>query len=818
MFRNYLMTALRNHLRQIGFTLISLAGLMLGLAVATLALLHVWQETHFDHHVPSHERIFLVETERSQPGRSDQLLLTAPGPLAPTAAETIDGIEKAVRVWQAWYTLSVGERLEFNYPLAAVDTDFPAFIGLEMIEGSIDALANPSAALVSKSMAERLFGEGPYLGQILTLGGYREVEISGVYEDFPTTSHMDTQVMLSMASPAVTDRRVQFETNWNTFGLYTYLRLAPSANPSAVGDAIEALAHRNVRPADGVRIEDTLRLSLEPLTDLHLNGKDYAQRPTEVVGNRTAIVIAVTIALLVLVVACINAINIATARSADRAHEVGLRKVVGASRSQLVVQFLGESALLVLVAMVGALVIVELTVGPAGDFIGRTFSLSVLLQPGALALFALLIIAVVLLSGLYPAFVLASFKPARIFQPATPRRGFSLRSALVVFQFVTSICLMVMAGTVWQQVRYLETADLGFNRKDVILLFGTRRGPEGTIQLTRSLKQAIGGKPGIVDISGTHSSPSWDYADEANLRRAATPRDASTTVDRLAVGTDFFDVLLIEPVAGRAFDMDYGPDRAQWDYANRSQVELPLILNMAAVSTLGYAAPEDVIGEAMNFELSAGDDRASRVVGVVPDFHFKSLKSKIRPMVFFPDPSRFNAMMVRIDGDRRDEAIASLEAGWDQVLQGQALSRAYLDRELVTQYVSEQRQFTVLAALAGVAVFIAMLGLVGLLAHAVTSRRREISLRKVLGAEVRDVLRLFLWQFSRPVLVAVLIAWPIAWILAERWLSGFAYRISLAWWIFVGAGLIALGITWALTAAQVLKVSRTMPAQVLQAR
>ena len=187
-------------------------------------------------------------------------------------------------------------------------------------------------------------------------------------------------------------------------------------------------------------------------------------------------------------------------------------------------------------------------------------------------------------------------------------------------------------------------------------------------------------------------------------------------------------------------------------------------------------------------------------------------------MAFFPDPARFNAMMVRIDGANRDEAMASIESGWREVLPSQALSRSYLDRDLVDQYVTEQRQFTVLAMLAGVAVFVAILGLVGLLAHAVSARRREISLRKVLGAEIADVLKLFLWQFSRPVLVAVVIAWPIAWVLGQRWLAEFAYRVDMSWWLFVGAAIVALGITWLLTAAQVFKVSRTRPATVLQAR
>ncbi|MEM1263930.1 MAG: FtsX-like permease family protein [Pseudomonadota bacterium] len=818
MLRNFLVTALRNHFRYGAYTTISVAGLMLGMAVATLVFLHVWQETHYDRHLPNADRLHIVEFTIDAPGRSRQELLIAPGPLGPAAAKSIAGVEEATRFWQAWYTVSIGDRLKFNHPIAAVDPNFPRFIGLELLEGSVDALQDPSSALVSQAMAERLFGQGPYLGQRVSLDDAVELEIAGVYADLPTTSHLDEQFMMALNSPAVLRRGLQVDTDWRRPSVYTYLRLAPTAVPAAVGDALQTVARNNVQAPDGTTVESAIAVSLEAVTDLHLNGKSYTSRPSDTVGSSTALLIAATVAALVLSVACINSINIATARSTDRAHEVGLRKVVGASRWQLIVQFLGESALLVIVATIGALVIAEVAAAPVGDFIGRELSFATLVQPSALLAFVLLVFGVILLSGLYPAFVLASFKPARIFQPAAGPRGLSLRSVLVVFQFATSIALMVLAGTVWQQVRYLESADLGFDRKDIVQLLGVRRGPAATIELTRKLDQALEGRPGIVHVSGTHSSPSWDYADEAELRPATAPVDASLAVDRLAVDYDFFNVLRVGPIAGRVFDEQFGPDRAQWDLSARRDVELPIVVNAAAVSSLGIGSPNAAVGEAFRLQLGPGDEREARVVGVVPDFHFKSLKSRIRPMVFFPDPSRFNIMMVRIDANRRDDAFASIEQAWRRVLPGQALSQNFLDRALVDQYVTEQRQFTVLAGLAGIAVFIAMLGLVGLLAHAVTARRREVSIRKVLGAENRDVLRLFLWQFSRPVVIAAVIAWPIAWLLADRWLSSFAYRVDIAWWLFVAAGVSALAITWLLTALQVTRVSRTRPARVLQAR
>ncbi|MEO0422544.1 MAG: FtsX-like permease family protein [Pseudomonadota bacterium] len=829
MFRNYLMTALRNHLRQGGYTLISLAGLTLGIAVSALVFIYVWQETHYDRQIPDAQRLYIGETLLEAPGRASQLLLTTQGPLADEAVAEVAGVEASTRAWIGWYTVSIDDRLEFNHQLGAVDTNFPRLLGLKMLEGSADALDDLSATLLSRSMAQRLFGEGPYLGQRVTFGGQNDLQVMGVYEDMPSTSHLELHILTALEAKLVTDRGVTPKSDWSLPSVFSYFKLAPGTDPGAAGEALQAIARRNTQAPDGVAVERYLSFFLEPVTALHLNGKNYAQAPKPRTGNATALVIATTIALLVLGVACINTVNIATARSADRAHEVAIRKVVGATREQLVIQFLGESALLTLLATLIALMLAEISVGILGElrtsttaatggFVDQTLSLSVLLQPAAMMSFAALLLLVVLLSGLYPAFVLANYKPARIFHPGgTGSRGQGLRTVLVVFQFATSIALIVMAGTVWQQVRYLESADLGFDRGGVVLLNGVRRGPAGTIELTRKLDQAIEGRPGIEFVAGTHSSPSWDYADDGRVHRSDRPADTAVTVDRLAVDTDFFSVLRVEPLAGRVFSEDFGPDRAQWDLESRGEVELPLVLNVSAASSLGYGVPSDAVGVAMRLELAPGDARNGRVVGIVPDFHFKSLKTRINPMVFFPDPTRFNTLMVRFDPRQRGQALASIEEGWTAVLPSQALSQEFLDRQLVVQYVTEQRQFTVLATLAAIAIFIAVLGLVGLLAHAIAARRHEISLRKVMGAEVIDLLRLFLWQFSRPVLVASLIAWPIAWVLSERWLDSFAYRVDTSLLLFVTSGALALAITWGLTAIQVVRVSGTRPAEVLQA-
>ena len=820
MYWNYLIIALRNQLKHPGFSALSIFGLMLGLSVTTLVFLYVWQETHYDRHLPEAEKLYVVEANLSFPGRAPQLVLAAPGPLA-AAAENLAGVEETSRLWLAWHTLSIGDRLQFNSQMGAADPNLPALLGLSMLAGDARALQRPTSVLISESMAERLFGSDAALARTITLNGDRDLVVGGVYRDMPEASHLALDILLPLNSAPVTDRVNTFDTNWGTFSQLTYLRINDAAQVESIEQSLEQMIHANAAAPEGMRIEDLISVGLEPLVDLHLNGKDYSSRPKGEAGNATQLWIAATIALLIMLVACINTVNMATARSSDRAREVAMRKVVGASRAQLITQFIGESALLVLAAALGALVIVEIAAGPVGDFVGRDLSLGLMLQPAALIAFALVLILVILMSGLYPAFVLARHRPHAIFQPASSGKaqGFwSLRTVLVVFQFCASITLIILAAAVWSQVRFLQSADLGFEASEVVQVHGIGRGPAATIELSRRLDQALEGRPGILLAAAAESSPSWDYAEQARVRLVESTEAEAMALDKLAVDLDFFELLGVEAIDGRLFSEQYGSDLVQWDLEQRRQQELPVVLNMTAVASLGLGVPSEALGRALDFEVNPGTNLDARIVGVVPDFHFKSLKTTIAPMLFYPDPGQFSLAMVRFEPGRRSEGMASLEAGWNTVFSGQALSWSSLDVDLVNQYAGERRQFTVLAVLAGIAVLIALLGLFGLLAHVIAGRRKEISLRKVLGAEKRDVLQLFLWQFSRPVLIAVLVSWPLAWLLASRWLDGFAYRIDLSPMLFIAAALIALLFTWVLTAMQVVRVSRTRPALVLRAQ
>ncbi|MEM1080824.1 MAG: FtsX-like permease family protein [Pseudomonadota bacterium] len=820
MYWNYFITAIRNQLKHPGFSALSIFGLMLGLCVTTLVFLYVWQETHYDSHLPGAEQLYVVDVRVDSPGRAPQLLLAAPGPLA-ERAQSLSGVVEVGRLWQPWYTISIEDRIEFNTQIGAVDANLPSLLALDMVEGDIGALSRPETVLISISMAERLFGNTEAMGRAVTFGGNRDQVVSGVYRDMPEASHLALDILVSLDAPAITDRGTQFETNWQSMAVLTYIRLSEMADPAVIEQTLRDTLWANTQPPDGIGVQDYLQMNLEPLLGLHLNGKPYAFRPKGEAGNPTQLWIASTIAFLIMLVASINTVNMATARSSDRAKEVAMRKVVGASRAQLVTQFIGESALLVLLATLGALVLAELTSGPVGYFVGRSLSLEWLLQPSALITFALLLLVVTLLSGLYPAFVLARHRPHAIFQPmgaAGSGRFWSLRNALVVFQFCASVTLIILAATVWSQVRFMQSADLGFEAADIVMVSGIRRGPAQTIALTSSLDQALEGQPGIRVASAAHSSPSWDYAEQGRVRFAEAAASDSLTLDRLAVDMDFFSLLGIGPVAGRVFSEDFGSDQLQWDLEQRQAHELPVVLNQLASNSLGLANPDDALGRALMFEPSPGVTRPARVVGVVPDFHFKSLKTPIAPMLFFPDPSEFNLMMVGLEPGNRVAGMASLERAWDQVFPDQGLSWGAMDVSLVDQYTSESRQSIVLVVLAGIAVLIALLGLFGLLAHVIAGRRKEISLRKVMGAETLDLLRLFLWQFSRPVLIAIVIAWPLAWILASRWLDGFAYRIELSPVLFFAAALIALGFCWSLTTLQVLRVSHARPALVLRAQ
>ena len=816
-----LLTGLRVLKRQGLYGLMAVLGLAIGLAVAVTALLFVWQETHFDSHIPDAERVYLIDSKVSQQGRTPVTLAQVPGAFAAAARDTVPGVEQIERLWRQWSTIQLDDRFNFNEPMVGVDPGWVDMMGLEMVSGSRNAFADDvTRVLVSEQLAGRLFGIRDAVGETFQIDS-GSVIIGGVFKDLPTASHLETNVIMHIAARPIAGRNITPDTDWQRFSTFTYIKLAEGTDVARATRAAEDVIIANYQTAsslpEGTSLDDIIDVSLQSLPSLHLNDKNYPWgiKPP---ADKLKLAVFSAISVLIVVIACINHVNMSTVRSIERAREVAIRKIVGAGRGHLIRQFLIEAAILAFVALTIALVLVELSAGFASSLLGAVLDLSILTTPGFMVWVVVLLGFVVVASGLYPAYIASAVYPGSVLSSnARGAKGSKgLRSTLVVFQFAVSITLAIGAAVIWSQLQYARNADLGFDAENVLVVYGTGRPAERSISLHTGLRQAISGKPGILSISGANSTPAWDFVPEVFARKQGEAPETAINVGGISVGFEFFDTLRIEPVAGRVFSEDYGNDVAEWDYANRSEGTLPLVLNQQAVRMLGLDTDDAALGAQLQFTVNATNDRRAEIVGVVPNVHFKSLKNALQPMIYYPDPAAFSTLLIRLDPNQRDVALQSVEEGWQTVLPQQAISSDFLSTTLIEQYNAEASELKTVSVLAGLGILIAIFGQYGLAAYSTQSRRREISIRKVLGARVRDILQLFVWQFSKPVFVAMVVAWPVAFYVMTLWLENFVYRVAPNPLWFVLAGVLALTVALITVAGHALKAARTAPIEALR--
>lgn len=805
--------------RQGLYGITAILGLSVGIMVAVIALLYTWQETHYDSHIPNADRLALVDLAIDWPRRDPVLQAQLPGPMKEAALEGVPGIEAATRVYRQYSTVKTADNENFNDIIAGVDSNFADLLGFQMISGESASLANPSNVLISESMAERIFGRTDVAGEIVTVPPH-DLTVGGVFADWPDMSHMTVDIVMNYQAQPIRLPE-DYDTNWSLLSGITYVLLDDNADLGTVQQSVNDLflnRYISSEPLpDGAAANQIFKLELEPLSGLHLSGKDYsfAIKPP---ADMLRLTVLGAIALLIILVACINHINMATVRASERAREVAVRKLLGAGRGTMALQFLIESAVVVLVALLLALVSVELIAGPVGELLDTTINVGLLIEPGFLIWLILLSLFVTLAAGAYPALMASAFPPGRILQSHARGRsgGTRLRTILVVFQFAVSIVLAVGAAAIYDQLKFAREADLGYNSDGVVMLYGIQRWPEFTIELSERVRRSIEGKPGILAVSGANSSPGIDYVPEADLRPMGSGPNETSTVGAISVGVDYFDILNIKPLAGRTFSNDYGIDRTQWNFAERMTVDVPVILNERAVRMLGYASPQEAVGQAVQFTRDVNYDRPGQIVGVVPDIYFESFRTVVRPMVYYPDPTLFGAALVKIDPNNSEVGMQSINEGWKEVFTNQGIAYDFLSAALIKSYESESKELRTVTILAGLGILIAMFGQYGLAAYSAQSRRREISIRKVLGAKISDIVKLFAWQFSKPVFVAMFVAWPFAFVAADLWLENFVYRTAIDPLWFILAGVSALVVALLTMMGHAVKAAQAHPVEALR--
>nr|WP_255938840.1 ABC transporter permease [Kordiimonas sp. SCSIO 12610] len=796
---------------------ITIFGLTLGLTISFLIMMFVWFETHYEVNFENSNRTYRVEALVTAPGRETMHYNMSMGPTAGLLLDRLDYVEQAGRSRIEWHSYQIEDGEVFNAPTYLADQGFLEIFFLDFIAGGKEGLQNQTSIIISESRAELLFGSTDVVGKVIQVTDGRPLNIVGVFKDLPENTHLTVDMLIPLNSPQQYIPAERVETSWRHISVQTYVLTKYEVDPVQFAADINKLVEDTAASDGASTTGSNAELIVEPIKDIHLFGGPYRSR-NKPAGNPEQLRIISVIGILVLAVACFNYVNISTARAMTRAREVAMRKVVGAGQKNLVVQFLGETMFYVLLSWFLALVILDALLPIVNDFMSRNLTSSIIWNPGVVMWQVAILGVVIIASGLYPAFYLSRFNPIQILkeQTAHAHRKISLRTVLVVLQFAASVGLIIAASVIYIQTNYARNVELGFDKEDMIALYGIGRGPAESIRLSTALDNAIAGKPGIISVSGSEAQPSWDHQSEARLGTVGMAKEDYLSFNQLAVDLDYFETYKVDLVSGRAFSQEFASDTLQWDLEKRETVELPLIINKKGVRTLGFNSEIEAVDQTITIELWSGALREARIVGVVDDFHFRSIRNEIEPMVFYPDPSRFATMSVRIDPNQRDTAIESIQNGWNQVLSYQSMGYGYLDQAIIAQYVEDERLLIVVAVLAAIAILIAGLGLYGLAAFNLERRIKEIGIRKVLGAETGDIVRLVAWQFSQPVLFANLIAWPITWFAIHQWLAGFAYRIDLTLVPFLITGLAALIVAILTVGGQAMNVARSNPVNALK--
>jgi putative ABC transport system permease protein len=825
MWRNYLTVGLRNLARNKTYAIINILGLAIGLAACFALFVYVRYETSYDRWLPDSEKIFQVQATWHEVGQPVSPNQFSPAPVRDTIASISPQIEAASVAVPA-RTVVTREGQAAYLETLIVDPAFFDIFRLPFVRGDVrSALPNVNSIVLTEAEAVRQFGTLDAVGRTVTAGSgdqRRDLVVTGVVRDLPRNTHLSFGALVRF-DPAM---RGTEPPSWGEMGQFHYVRLRDPAAAAAINAAFPAWEHRTI-PAQTIdgRSEsraDILDLALVNVSDVHLGrAQGGAMRP----GNDARTVATFSIvALLILIMACINFINLSTARAGQRAREVSLRKVLGASRRQLVMQFLGESMVLTTLAMLIALAVLELGLPWLSSLLDADLHIHYLGAGGLLPQILLLTLFVGIAGGLYPAFVLSRFRPASVLKAnkssAEGTGSGRMRTALVVVQFAVSIGLIVCTWVVWRQTEYVQTVDMGFEREGLIQIRGARRfQAEGNFEVAR---RAFASVPGITGVGRTNLGVAATNKSIQAVNAPGAPEALNMGVYR--VDSDFFRTMGMRLLAGRQFSEQLANDRVVRPQPDASgatppqsgaalaQRGLNVVINRTAARMLGYRDPAAALGHVLRVSVMGTDDLVpSTIVGVVEDTRIRTARDEIEPIIFSFDPELASLIMLRYRSTNPAAVMAGVEAVWRRFLPDAPFEGAFAEDLLAQLYQREHARGVAFAAFSMLAVIVSCLGLFGLAAFTAQRRTKEIGIRKVLGARVRHIVQLLTWQFSKPVVLANLIAWPVAWWAMRDWLNTYDTRIDLGPTPFLLAGLIALAIAVGTVAGHAIRVARANP-------
>jgi len=799
MFKNYLKIALRHFSKHKGYSFINIMGLAIGIACCILIMMYVLDELSYDRYHENADRIYrITRVWYNQDGTKSLHLGHVAAPVAPLLANDFPEIIHAVRFRNVGrFLVGYDDRYFEEDRLFFAEEDAFQVFSYEMIKGDPStALQDPSAVVITEEMAHKYFGDVDPVGKTLNFQVYGEqgdLNVTGVIKTIPRNSHFHADFLVSFKTYEFVVGEEELQ-NWGSNNYATYLLMPEGYDIERLKRQLDPFIDRHL----GETYSERTKLKIQRLTDIHLHS--HLDSELEANSDIAYVYIFSVIAFFVLLIACINFMNLATARSAGRAREVGLRKVVGARRGQVIQQFLNESIIMAFMALVLAVIMVALVLTPFNHFIQRDLSLNLFKNPGILLGFMGICLFVGVVSGGYPAFFLSAFRPVNILRgaPGSERGRFSFRTVLVVFQFVISIILIVCVGIVNNQLEYMRDKRLGFDKENVVVLPSS---PYIQAHL-ETVKQQLFRHESIVSVSAAKRVPSGRLLDSSRARVIDGDREENINfrIALLRVDHDYIPTFGMELAAGRNFLRTMPTDSME-----------AFILNETAVQRIGWRSAEDAIGKGFDYNLRRG-----RIIGVVKDFHFESMHQPISPIVLMISASSLNQVSVRIRPGGIPETLEFLEEKWREYRPRHPFYYYFIDEQFDGLYHSEEKLRQIFSIFASLAIFIACLGLFGLASFSVEQKTKEIGIRKVLGATIPGITVLLYKEFTKWVLAASLIAWPIAWFTMQRWLQDFAYRIDISWHLFLLSGLLALMIAWITISYQAIRAALANPVNSLR--
>ena len=806
LLRNYLRSTLRTISKNKVYSALNIMGLALGIAACLFILQYVSYERSYDKFHANHEDLYRVCYQVYRNGTLEVDCAAAVPRVGPFMKEKMSEVVDFARAYPMSGVVTYQNNQYREERMHMADPSFLKMFSFPLISGEVSALSNPNTVVISQNVAEKYFGNDEPLGKILEIDGDNRVEVVGVAENVPNNSHIKFDFLVSFETlnnrTRDADGNIPSETSWGWYDYNTYVQLQPGSNPKE----FDAKFREHLWEERGERFKERnyhTDFPLQAITDIHLFSNLLQESEPDEQGDGQAVAFLTIIAFFILLIAWINYVNLSTARSIERSREVGVRKTLGATRGQLMYQFLTESFILNAFALIIALGVVILGIGYFNQLTDSSLTLVFLGSASFWSVVLGVLVVGSILAGLYPAFVLSSFRPATVLKGkmSSGQSGNPLRKGLVVFQFAASVTLIAGTIIVYQQLAHLQNMDLGFDMTQTLVIEGPDVFSVDSLfeSTNRAFKDEMAKKGTIAKIAASSNVPGDEIFWTNGIKRDEETDDKFKIIYNVGVDYEYFSAYDIKMEAGRNYSPLHSTDTGS------------LILNEAAVSYLGFTDPDAAVGQRVTFW-----GRPKTIIGVVDDYNQMSAKSEVAPIAFPLVPTAANYYTLKLEGQNYKSTFADVQQTYDAFFPGNPFDYFFLDQFFNRQYANERKFSRVFTLFAAFAIFVACLGLFGLASFSTLKRSKEIGVRKILGANIPNIVQLLSKEYLWLIVIANLVAWPVIYLIMNPWLDNFASRISLEWPVFIISATVVLIIALMTVSYQIISTALSNPVEAIR--